>query len=259
MKRLDPIIRNAVSPIIPAHFFSPAEFPTIPVPKNPASLEEIAEALSIEQSDVERHIGQGSTFAHKVALHTLLTQLCAILPDQSFSESRKVAIKAKVAEGAGSCTPGFMNRVSDCLEGFIQPTTLEQLMAMYRRDLVGKAAFGLDDDQSVHTQKRVFEVANLMGLEIPQIDAHPDVYRGALSDSEIKNRLARVFETEFTPSCIVERLFYSSFAGWGYAGRKEAGDDYSQDIQPGQLCRSGIADSENLSRFRQCQELFHRF
>lgn len=209
---------------------SPATFPKIAASSRLASYKQIAKACGITLPDIRKHIGKGGKFLQKQLLHDYLTQLTRILENPSLSLEDKNAIKVKIAEGAGSCTDGFMNRVNDCLADLSQAKTMSQLIAMYRRELVEKvtyAALSEHNYQSVHGRQLFFEVANSMGLNIPVV-APKDSYSVSDAEGNIEARLDWIFVKEFTPSRIVGNLFRTSFARLGYVGRREAGKDYSK-------------------------------
>ena len=227
MTHLDTILGESV---FSRRVFHPVAFP-LPVKKSAqlAPIKEIARVFCVALLDVEKHIGPSTTFEHKERLHEYLTILVELVLDPNIPEDTTLSIKNKVKEDAFMCTPGFMNRIQVCITGLTSPSTIQQLMASYRRGLVEEVA-SRSGSGWVHDYQLYFEVANEMGFEIPLVGVS-DPYAKTRYKSQYKESLLRIFQEEYLrPSKLVEKLYQSAFASLGYAGKKQEGSGYCEDI-----------------------------
>jgi hypothetical protein len=198
--------------------FDAVVFPELDFSDELVPLAELSSYLGINPDYYERHMGDESTFIHKESMHQQVSKLYRFMLAESSSESYVAAVKKKLLEQVELCTPGYMDRVQEAIRSLMKATTVEQLLAVFREDLVNLAKAGRADE--VHTNQRFMEVANTNGLAIPFVGV-ADAYSGEVDDAVIRQKLQNIFSWRYAPAAIVENLYKSVFAERGYAGRKD--------------------------------------
>ncbi len=166
-----------------------------------------------------RHIGPESIFSFKSTLLDNLRVIRAALESDGLSVGRKIAIKAKLNEGVESCSPGYLNRVLYIVQSFRLPSTVDQLLAKYRQELVKRSFESKFFTGEVHTYRYFFTVANRLGLAVP-VEPFGDPIRPVGVDELIEPALLETFRSEYTDLAVLTEPFKMLIGYFGYEGKK---------------------------------------
>ncbi|EKD55456.1 MAG: hypothetical protein ACD_60C00007G0020 [uncultured bacterium] len=148
----------------------------------------------------------------------------------SQKSSYKQMINYKLREDIEECSEGYSNRIQKIILSFQRPENLQQLLTITRMDLVQKTSVLLTDE--VHADNRCFKIASIDGLGVSF--NNQDKYVGNLSTEEIRTALQTTFYDEyraFNLPFLLSEVLRSTFAYFGYSGKKETGyemDTYQQ-------------------------------
>jgi len=135
------------------------------------------------------------------------------------------AIMMKLTEDIENCREGYLNRLYVIMGSFQQPQSINELLGVYRLQLVDKAyqSFNLPE---VHTNHRFYVIANTMGYAIPYEEMN-DQYVGVVHDSIIENKLKEVYSFWYTPKKMVEHIWeQAGLELLGYVGKKKGDAGY---------------------------------
>lgn len=219
--------------VLPA-LFEPSELPSVITPAafSPALFEKfelpqedeipafpaMAEAFSVSVERLRYHIGDESTFACRSDLRCYIGALYLIITDENTADGEKELIRTKVIEGSDPCTTGLMERVTSYFEGKLNPQSLLQLLAVYRKEIMHRAAVkrGVSD---IHVFTRFRMRANAVGLNIP-FEGMSHTFLGGMGNAEIESLIKQQFVLHFRLDRLLPKLFKPSLARFGYCGEK---------------------------------------
>ncbi len=127
------------------------------------------------------------------------------------------------------CTAGFHNRVQYVLQLLHSPISFDELTALYRKDIVDRAARSLTDD--IHTHNLYFIIARNTGFGVLSINEQ-DAYLYTDNEEIIYNHILRYFESEYTFFKILTDCYHrikSKAEDFGYLGSKSDSGGYTYD------------------------------
>jgi len=209
----------------------------------PVSIDTMAEAFDLSIEDLKKHIGEQATYTYKSELTDYLAIIHSKFMNGDIPKDEQVAIKEKLKEGAEVCVMGSMDRVQDIIRGFIEPTTVPELLASYRLETVNKARASVSE---IHRYQEFYDVANQNGMALPLAGVKGILERELLRSEKVLERIRSAFSVDYIPAKIVENLLQSSFAKLGYAGRKQEGYKYNVYSKIFDFFKNCI-DNESLS------------
>ena len=90
--------------------------------------------------ELDRHIGERSSYTFKSVLLESLAKLYAVFKHPGTTNEQKNFIAGKIAEDVRECTPGFNDRVNFIIIRLNIPQNLDELLAQMRFNLVDKIA-----------------------------------------------------------------------------------------------------------------------
>lgn len=172
---------------------------------------------------IQYHVGFDATYR----LKKILLQGLKVIHDKFISpntdNSEKKMIALKLAERVQECSAGFHNGVNSIIQGFYSPQTIDALLYLMRRNIVGQAASVLTNE--VHANNRCFIVANVHGYGVEPLNKD-DTYLGNVSDQKIAKTLKLIFEKKlrlFSTLQGLEDQLRGQLYNLGYNGPKESG------------------------------------
>ncbi len=183
----------------------------------------------------DAQIGTSSTYANKARLIEILTSVYHLVVNTETAVSRKEQILFSLPREDGElhCTPGFHNRLEQVYLLIISPspTSLDELTAQLRHDIVDKAARTRTSD--IHAINDYFREAHLYGvLEINANDPH----RGYIDRNIMQQDLGIAFKSDYTFFKIVNygiNRIRGELEKFGYTGSRTTDRAYEgETINP---------------------------
>lgn len=127
------------------------------------------------------------------------------------------------------CTAGFHNRVQYVLQLLHSPLTFDELTALYRKDIVDRAARKFTHD--IHTHNLYFVIARNTGFGVLSINEQ-DAYLYTDHEEIIYDNILLSFKSEYTFFKILTDCYQrikSKAEDFGYLGNKSDSGGYTYD------------------------------
>lgn len=170
---------------------------------------------------IEDHVGNRSAYTMKQNIRQSLKVVYDKIINSETVDSNKASIAFKLNERAMECTPGFHDGINSLVISFFSPKTMNDLLGRLLESLVSSVANKLTDE--VHTNNRVFTVANAQGYAVHAINKD-DIYHGNLTDQKIIATLEKEINEKmnlFSTLSGLKDVLNGSLTDVGYSGYKE--------------------------------------
>lgn len=157
------------------------------------------------QTELDHHIGKNSSYSGRQAILDALRIIYIYyhgLNDHKIDVNEQAAIKDKIIEGIGLCTPGFHNRINQIIMGFQIPHSIKALMMQYRTEIVSKLANTHETD--VHKHNQYYLIANQIGKNV-YVTNTTDPYHlfDEIEKITVEINIKRAFSQHYHPWAII--------------------------------------------------------
>jgi hypothetical protein len=191
-------------------------------------LQLLSRTVSIPLIDINRHLSP--TYKQHELLNEQLRILYCYLKTDNLSQDFFAAVALKLSEGVLLCSPGFHNRVIECLQLCLEPTCIQEILTIYREELVERAAIRLNTSGEIHTHNYIYTLASLFYGISPR-NLH-DPYVGELKIKRIEKILAHQFNQSYQLinqlHCVYQHLLKTLTEKYAYQGSCLTG--YHNDV-----------------------------